>query len=162
MLSDSSINRLDRVVRSSRVLIAIDLPRVEGCDLSEFERISNDLDRMSGIVVVALTSPADRGHRSSDRPASAKERPESNAEFTRFLIRCMTGLRVDEVIHLGRDSPVVEACPDLDTFAVERPTGLALEPLPVGASPQEEIDAIVNLLHYIASIRTLTQLHSVA
>lgn len=162
MLSDSSITRLDRLVRSSRVLIAIDLPRLDGCDLSEFDRISNDLDRMSGIVVVALTSPADRGHPSGDRSSSAKERPESNAEFNRFLIRCMSGLRVDEVIHLGRDSPVVEACPDLDAFATERPTGLAIEPAPAGATPQEEIDAIVNLLHYISSIRTLTQLHSVA
>jgi len=155
MHSDSTLPRLGRHCRTTDILIAVDLPELSGCDTRELGSVTSSLDSMPGVTVLLLHPP---GYTEFDAinprfRVSQTRRPSRNSDFASLLSQLSVALDAGSIVHLGLDSPVVEPGSDLDTYSADPPTGIAIDPTQFDQSPQGAIDQIVNILHYVSSMR---------
>ncbi len=155
MHSDSTLPHLGRHCRTTDILIAVDLPDLSGCDTRELGSVTSSLDSMPGVTVILLHPPEYTEFDASNTQLRVTQtrRPSRNSDFTSLLSQLSVAFGAGSIVHLGPNSPVVEPGSDLDTFSADPPTGIAIDPTQFDQSPQGAIDQIVNILHYISSMR---------
>lgn len=155
MHSESTLPHLGRHCRATDILIAVDLPELSGCDTRELGAVTLSLDSMSGVTVILLHPPEYTESDASNPQLRVTQirRPFRNSDFASLLSQLSVALDAGSIVHLGLNSPVVEPGSDLDTFSADPPSGIAIDPTQFDQSPQGAIDQIVNILHYVSSMR---------